>query len=244
MEDMSDLGLAVVFGAGVLSFLSPCVLPLVPGYLSYVAGSSLEELRDSRRARLAALLPAAFFVLGFSTIFVLLGASASWLGRLLLSWSAELSVAAGILIALFGLQLTGLTPIRALERELRLPANPSGGHPLGAYLMGAAFAFGWTPCIGPVLGAILTLTATGADMRQGILLLALYSTGLAVPFLLAALFVGELLGRLRALGRLGRRLQQAMGVLMVLTGIAIATGWLQTLSFQLLELFPGFQLVG
>lgn len=244
MEGVSELGLAVVFGAGVLSFLSPCVLPLVPGYLSYVAGTSLEELRDSRRARIAALLPAAVFVLGFSTVFVLLGASASWLGRLLLSWSAELSVAAGILIALFGLHLSGLTPIRALQRELRLPVEAGGGHPLGAYLMGAAFAFGWTPCIGPVLGAILTLTATGADMQQGILLLAVYSAGLAVPFLVAALFVGELLGHLRRLGRLGRRLQQAMGLLLVATGIAIATGWLQTFSYWLLETIPGFRLVG
>ncbi len=244
MGGISELGLATVFVAGILSFLSPCVLPLVPGYVSYVAGTELEELRERRSARLRALFFGLFFVLGFSTVFVAFGASASWLGRTLLQWKEELTVAAGVLIALFGLHLLGLSPLGALGREFRLHLELPGGRPLGAYVMGTAFAFGWTPCIGPVLGAILTMTASTASLPQGVALLAVYSAGLGVPFLLAAWFVDALLRRMRRLTATGRRLQQVMGAAMVLVGIAMVTGLLQSFSFWLLETVPWFQLVG
>ncbi len=244
MGGISELGLATVFVAGILSFLSPCVLPLVPGYVSYVAGTELEELLERRTARLRALFYGLFFVLGFSTVFIIFGASASWLGQMLLRWKEELTIAAGVLIALFGLHLMGLTPWAAMRREFRFTVDVPGGRPMGAYAMGAAFAFGWTPCIGPVLGAILTMTASTASLDQGIALLAIYSAGLGVPFLLAAWFVDALVGRLRHLSATGRRLQQVMGGLMVLVGIAMVTGLLQSFSFWLLETVPVFSLVG
>ena len=188
MLESGSIGLATAFAAGVISFLSPCVLPLVPGYLSYVAGSSLESLRDQHGVRLRALGYAVCFVLGFSVVFVALGASATALGGLLLSWRYELGILAGIVVLLFGLHLAGLLPIHLLEREARFHADIRGGRVIGAFLLGFAFAFGWTPCIGPVLGVILTMSASSADLATGTGLLAVYSLGLGLPFLLAALF--------------------------------------------------------
>src|SRR5918992_5310995 len=195
MLDLSLIGVVTAFAAGVISFLSPCVLPLVPGYVSFVAGSSLEELRDGAAPRLRALLLAATFVLGFSVVFVAFGASATALGTLLLSYKVELGVIAGVVVILFGLHLLGLTPLRLMNQEARFHVESSGGRAAGAFLLGIAFAFGWTPCIGPVLGAILTLGASTADVAKGATLLAVYSLGLGLPFLLAALFTGALLTR-------------------------------------------------
>ena len=236
--DLSMVGLLTAFAAGLISFLSPCVLPLVPGYLSYVGGVSLEELRDDARSRLRATGYAVWFVLGFGTVFVLLGASASWLGDLLLGWRYELGIAAGIVVILFGLHMMGLSPLNLLQREARFHVDLPGGRTVGAYLMGIAFAFGWTPCIGPVLGAILTLSASSADLGRGVALLATYSLGLGVPFLLAAMFTGRLLGLLRTLGRVGRRLQQISGALLIIMGLLMMTGQIERLSFWLLEHFP------
>ena len=174
MVDVSIIGLVTAFAAGVISFLSPCVLPLVPGYVSFVAGSSLEDLRDGDASRLQALSLSATFVLGFTAVFVALGASATVLGHLLLSWRYELGLVAGVVVILFGLHLLGLTPLGLMDREARFHVEVGGGRVVSAFVLGVAFAFGWTPCIGPVLGAILTLGASTADVSKGTLLLAVY----------------------------------------------------------------------
>jgi cytochrome c-type biogenesis protein len=244
MVELSLIGFATAFAAGVVSFLSPCVLPLVPGYVSFVAGSSLEELRDGTAPRLPALLLATTFVLGFSMVFVAFGASATALGSLLLSYKMELGVIAGVVVILFGLHLLGLTPLRLMNQEARFHVETSGGRAAGAFLLGIAFAFGWTPCIGPVLGAILTLSASTADVAQGTTLLAVYSLGLGLPFLLAALFTGALLARLRVLGRAGRNLQRAAGGLLVAMGLLMVTGQLELIAYWLLETFPAFATIG
>ena len=244
MTELSLIGFLTAFAAGVVSFLSPCVLPLVPGYVSFVAGSELEDLRDGTAPRLQSLTLAATFVLGFTAVFVALGASATALGNLLLSYRYELGVVAGVVIALFGLHILGLTPIRLLERDTRFHLDVDGGRTLTAFLLGLAFAFGWTPCIGPVLGAILTLSASTADVGKGSLLLAVYSLGLGLPFLLAAVFTGTLLARLKALGRAGRNLQRAAGALLVAMGVLMVTGQLEVVAYWLLETFPALASIG
>jgi cytochrome c-type biogenesis protein len=242
--ESATIGFVTAFVAGVISFLSPCVLPLVPGYLSYVAGTSLEELRDRATSRQRALGFAACFVAGFSLVFIALGASATVLGGLLLQYKTEFGYVAGALILLFGLHLAGVLPLHWLEREARLQVDLPGGRYVGALLMGLAFAFGWTPCIGPVLGVILTMSASSADLATGTALLAVYSLGLGVPFLLAALFTDLLLERLKLLGRTGRRLQQAAGVALALVGILILTGRLEAMAYWLLESFPVLARIG
>jgi cytochrome c-type biogenesis protein len=244
MVDISLIGFATAFAAGIISFLSPCVLPLVPGYVSYVAGSSLEDLRDGAAPRLQAVSLAATFVLGFSVVFVALGMSASALGTLLLTYRHELGIAAGLIVILFGLHMLGLTPFRLMDREARFHLDVAGGRALGAFLLGIAFAFGWTPCIGPVLGAILTLGASTADVTKGAILLGVYSAGLGLPFLLAALFTGSLLRRLRTLGRAGRNLQRGAGVLLLVMGLLMVTGQLEVIAYWLLETFPGLAAIG
>lgn len=244
MVDLSPLGLGTAFAAGVLSFLSPCVLPLVPGYLSYVTGTALDELRDDPRSRRRGFGLAALFVLGFSLVFIAFGASATALGALLLTWKTELGWAAGALIILFGLHMLGVLPIAWLEREARLQVDPERGRALGSVALGAAFAFGWTPCIGPVLGAILTLGASTANVGEGTALLAVYSAGLGVPFLLAALFTDRLLAAIRRLGRFGRSLQRGAGALLVAMGLLMVTGQLERLGFWLIETFPILARIG
>jgi cytochrome c-type biogenesis protein len=244
MMEVSLIGLVTAFAAGVISFLSPCVLPLVPGYVSFVAGRSLEDLRDGEASRLQALSLSATFVLGFTVVFVALGASATALGHLLLSWRYELGMVAGVVVILFGLHMLGLTPFSLMDREARFHVEMGGGRVLSAFVLGIAFAFGWTPCIGPVLGAILTLGASTADVSKGALLLAVYSLGLGLPFLIAALFTGALLGRLRALGRAGRNLQRGAGGLLVVMGLLMVTGRLEQIAYWMLETFPALGAIG
>ncbi len=242
---LSPLVLATSFLAGMISFLSPCVLPLVPGYVSYVAGQSLVEGRAiGARERLAALALSALFVLGFSTVFVILGASATMLGRWLLSYRYEANLAGGIVIAVFGLVMIGLVRWSWFERDFRFHPLLRRGRPIAAYVLGLAFAFGWTPCIGPVLGTILTASAVGATAQKGVALLAVYSLGLGLPFMVAALFTHALAIRLKALGRLGRSLQAGAGVVMVGMGVAMVTGKLTDFSYWLLETFPAFSKIG
>jgi cytochrome c-type biogenesis protein len=244
MAELSLIGFLTAFAAGVVSFLSPCVLPLVPGYVSFVAGSSLEDLRDGAAPRVQSLMLAGTFVLGFTAVFVALGASATALGNLLLSYKLQLGVIAGVVVILFGLHLLGLTPLRLMNQEARFHIETSGGRAVGAFLLGLAFAFGWTPCIGPVLGAILTLSASTADVAKGSLLLTVYSLGLGLPFLLAALFTGTLLVRLKALGRAGRSLQRVAGGLLVAMGVLMVTGQLEVMAYWLLETFPALANIG
>ena len=228
-------------GAGALSFLSPCVLPLVPAYLCYMAGVSVEDFRDGQSeagsaSRRRLLTAAMLFVLGFSTVFIALGAGASSIGQFLRAWQTEIAFVAGLLIIAMGLNFLGVIRIGLFSREARFQSNATG--PFAAYLMGLAFAFGWTPCIGPVLGPILTLAGARDTAGQGALLLAFYSFGLGLPFLLAAFFSGafmRFLGRFRA--QMGR-VEKAIGVLLVLAGVFFLTGGVQSMSYWLLEAFP------
>jgi cytochrome c-type biogenesis protein len=235
--NVSAMALLTSLGAGIVSFLSPCVLPLVPGYVSYVAGDTLTASAEPRR-RIAALRLSLCFVLGFSTVFVTLGASATSLGQWLQSFRYEASLIGGGIVVLFGLFMLGLVDLSWLQRDFRFHVNLKGGRPLAAYVIGLAFAFGWTPCIGPVLGAILTTSAVSTTVSQGMLLLSLYSLGLGLPFIAAALFTDGLMMRLRAFGRFGRSLQFAAGVIVTGVGIAMLTGELTSFSYWLLDSVP------
>src|SRR5713226_7902121 len=216
---------SAVFIAGIISFLSPCVLPLVPGYVSYIAGQSMAESTTSWAliVRAQAVGLSACFVLGFATIFVILGASATTLGQALISYRHELNLIGGVIVIGFGLFATGLLRPSWLQRDFRFDIVLPGGRPVAAYLLGMAFAFGWTPCIGPMLGAILTLSAASATVAKGVTLLAVYSFGLGIPFLLVAVFAGGI---------------------MVVMGAAMITGQLSTFSFWLLETFPQLSTIG
>jgi cytochrome c-type biogenesis protein len=237
MSALSGIGLLTSFGAGIVSFLSPCVLPLVPGYLSYVAGDAL-TVPEEPPGRLAALGLSLCFVLGFSTVFVLLGASATSIGQLLLSYRYEANLVGGAVVVVFGLFMMGLAQIPWLQREFRLHANLRGGRPFAAYVIGIAFAFGWTPCIGPVLGTILTTSAVSATVSQGIVLLSFYSLGLGLPFLVAAIFTDDLMQRIGMFRRLGRSLQLGAGAIVTGMGVAMVTGQVTSLSYWLLDTFP------
>ncbi|GLP86650.1 cytochrome c biogenesis CcdA family protein [Tritonibacter mobilis] len=244
MFEISGVGIVAAFLGGAISFLSPCVLPLAPGYASYIAGQPAAKSGAARsiaeRARSVVL--SLWFVLGFSTVFVALGAGASLLGGMLLRWKYELGLAGGFLIVLFGLVMMGAIKIPAMMRDTRPDVKVDGGSAVGAYLLGLAFAFGWTPCIGPVLGSILAVSATsGAD---GMALLAIYSAGLGLPFLIIALFTNEIAGRLKRIGAAGRWLYRISGGLMVLMGIGVMTGQISRLAFWLLETFPALGTIG
>lgn len=245
MLEISGVGLIAAFLAGVISFVSPCVLPLVPGYVSYVAGHSGGTPNGHTGARRRqALAMSLFFVLGFSTVFMILGASATAIGQVLLSYRYELNFVGGAIVILFGLFMLGMAQIASMQRELRFHLLIPGGHPASAYVLGLAFGFGWTPCIGPILGAILTASAATGTVSQGVALLAVYSAGLAVPFLLAAVFTERLTRRIKSIGRVGRRLHQLAGIVMIGMGIAMITGQLSTLSYWLLEHVPILTSIG
>ena len=243
MSGLSNIGLVTSFAAGVVSFLSPCVLPLVPGYVSYVASDAL-AVEDEPVRPAAALRLGLCFVLGFSTVFVTLGASATTLGELFLAYRYEANLAGGAILLLFGLFMMGLARLSWLQREFRLHAPVEGGRPIAAYVIGVAFAFGWTPCIGPILGAILTTSAVSATVPQGIALLSSYSIGLGLPFLAAALFTDGLMARLKGLGHVGRWLQLGAGAIVAGMGLAMLTGELNTISYWLLDAFPGLARLG
>ena len=247
MFEISNIGVLTAFAAGVISFLSPCVLPLVPGYISYVAGRSVAEGGGNGGA-LALRIPAVglscCFVLGFTTVFVLLGASATALGQLLLSYRYELNLVGGAVVIVFGLFVLGAFRPFWLQRDFRVNIALPGGRPVAAYVLGLAFAFGWTPCIGPILGAILTVSAGTATVGQGVALLAIYSLGLGVPFLVAALFTHGLAARFSGMRRTGRILQIVAGAVMILMGVAMITGRLSEFAYWLLETFPGLANIG
>ena len=232
--------------AGVVSFLSPCVLPLVPPYLVFLAGTSLERLADAEpepRVRRDTVLAAALFVLGFSTVFIALGASASVIGSLVRAYSGPLSTIAGVVIIVMGLHFLGITPIALLHRQKRLElAKPVGLW--GAYMIGLAFAFGWTPCIGPILAAILAVAASEQTVTKGAGLLAVYSLGLGIPFMIAAFAIEPFAAFLARFKNYLHRVEQAMGALLVLTGIAFLTGSINQMSVWILEAFPGLGKIG
>jgi cytochrome c-type biogenesis protein len=238
--------LLTAFFGGLLSFLSPCVLPLVPPYLCFITGATLDDLTGdapsmSRNRTVSAALA---FVLGFATVFVLLGATASAAGQFIRAHLPLLAQLAGIFIILMGLHFLGLFRFAFLNREKRYQqvARPAGL--IGAYAVGLAFAFGWTPCIGPVLATILAVAAAEDSVRQGAFLLAVYSLGLGVPFLLAAVGVGAFLAFFKRFARHLGTVERAMGVLLVLAGLAFLTGLHQSFAYWLLETFPVFSRIG
>src|SRR5580693_5494835 len=243
---MTNVSILAALLAGMLSFLSPCVLPLVPPYLIYLTGISLERFADAQtkpRAGRQTIAAALLFVLGFSTVFVALGAGASVIGAVLRAYSGELAIVAGIAIVIMGLHFLGITPIAWLMREKRLEvAKPVGLW--GAYLMGLAFAFGWTPCIGPILAAILSVAAAEATVTKGAGLLAVYSAGLGIPFLIAAFMVEQFSSLFSRMKRHLATVERAMGVLMVITGIGFLTGSVSAISIWLLDTFPALQNFG
>nr|WP_304363600.1 cytochrome c biogenesis protein CcdA [Jiella sp. LLJ827] len=234
--------------AGALSFLSPCVLPLVPPYLCYMAGVSADDLRNGpavASAGYARLLGSSvIFVLGFSTVFVALGAGASTIGQLLRQNLDWLGIVAGIAIIVMGLNFLGLFRLSFLAREARLQAPDRPKSLIGAYLMGLAFAFGWTPCIGPVLGAILGLAGARGTVGEGAVMLGFYSAGLGIPFILAAAFSGAFFRWMSSFRRHLDAVEKAMGGLLVVTGVLFLTGGMQSMSFWLLETFPALQTIG
>ena len=242
----ADVTIFYALIAGLVSFLSPCVLPLVPPYLVFLAGTSLERLAEAepeRRVRRAAVLAAVLFVAGFSTVFVALGASASAVGALIRFYSNELAIVAGIAIIVMGLHFLGITPIRFLYRQARLDVQKPVGL-WGAYVMGLAFALGWTPCIGPILAAILAVAASKATVAKGAGLLAVYSLGLGVPLIIAALAVEPFAAFLARFRAHLIHMERVMGGLLVLTGIAFLAGVFTQLNSWLIETFPVLQSIG
>lgn len=243
---IQDVSIPAALAAGIISFLSPCVLPLVPPYLIYLTGATIEHVandEESRASKRAVMLSALVFVLGFSTVFVALGASASLIGGLIRAWSTQLSIVAGIAIILMGLHFLGLTRIGFLMREGRLPIPKPVGL-WGAYVMGLAFAFGWTPCIGPILAAILSVAASETTVMKGAGLLAVYSAGLGIPFLIAAFMVEQFSSVLARMKKHLATVERVMGVLMILVGIGFLTGAVTDVSIWLLETFPALQNFG
>jgi len=235
----------VALTAGVLSFLSPCVLPIVPPYLAYMGGISMNDINtDGTAARRKAMLPALFFVLGLSTVFIFLGFTASIFGQFFLQNQVLLGQIAGGVIVIFGLHFLGVFRIPLLDRDARLDAGDRGGSALGAYVLGLAFAFGWTPCIGPQLGAILSIAATEASVERGTALLGVYAIGLGIPFLLAAAFIDKAMGVMTRLKRHMKLIERAMGVLLIAVGVALMTGAFSAFAFWLLDTFPALGALG
>lgn len=243
--EISNIGIMSAVAAGAVSFLSPCVLPLVPGYVSFIAGNAGGSASGSGRSgRLSAGLLSLCFILGFATVFVALGASATALSRLLRAYSFEAGIVGGLVIIVFGIFTTGLVRLPWLERDVRYHGSVPRSGPLGAYLLGLAFAFGWTPCIGPILGAILTVSALSATAANGIALLSLYSLGLGIPFFLAAFFTQTLIDGLPRMRVAGRVLRFLAGGVMIVMGLAMMTGQMTWFAFWLLEKFPIFGSIG
>ena len=236
--------MTVALLAGLISFLSPCVLPIVPPYLAYMSGMTISDMQGTGSARARVTLAALFFVLGLSTIFVLLGFTASWLGMFFLQNQLLLAQISGVVVIVFGLHFLGVFRIPFLDREARMDAGEAGGSAFGAYVLGLAFAFGWTPCIGPQLGAILSLAASEASVARGTLLLAVYAAGLGIPFLLSALFLTRAMGLMNRIKRHMGLIEKIMGLMLIAVGLALVTGAFSAFSFWLLETFPALATLG
>jgi cytochrome c-type biogenesis protein len=242
---MFGFSLPLIFGAGVLSFLSPCVLPLVPPYLTYMSGASFEQLRGEDRAiHFRVVLTSLFFILGFSAVFVTLGATATAFGQSFRQALPILTPLAGILIIAMGLHFLGVFRIALLDRQVRLNGPRVASGPAGGFLLGLAFAVGWTPCIGPILAAILSVAANEKSAVQGATLLGVYSLGLGVPFLLAGLAVGPFLSFFARFKRNLGFVKKIVGLLLVVTGILFLTGNFTRLSYWFLETFPALGQLG
>jgi len=232
--------LTIALGAGLISFLSPCVLPLIPGYISYISGSSLNELIEKKNID---LLPIILFTIGFSIVFIIFGAASTFLGKVLLQNSYELRIIAGLIIVIFSLHIIGIINLKFLNYEKRIQTNIKKNF-FSPILIGMAFAFGWTPCIGPILGSILVLAATEENLGQGILLLSFYSIGLAIPFILSGYLIQKFLIFSKNFKRNISRVSKVGGAILLITGILIITNQLQALGYYLLNIFPFLQNFG
>ena len=230
----------IAFGAGLISFLSPCVLPLIPGYISYITGSSLSELISKKNIN---LFPIILFTVGFSIVFIIFGAASAFLGQVLLKNSYELRIVAGLVVIILSLQIIGLIDIKFLNYEKRIQTNISAGI-LSPILIGMAFAFGWTPCIGPILGSILVLASTEESLTKGILLLFFYSIGLALPFILSGYLIQRFLIFSKNFKKNINKVSKIGGIILLITGILIITNQLQALGYYLLNIFPFLQNFG
>jgi cytochrome c-type biogenesis protein len=232
--------LIIAFGAGLISFLSPCVLPLIPGYISYISGSSLNELIEKKKIN---LIPIILFTLGFSLVFIIFGAASTFLGQVLLQNSYELRIAAGLLIVILSLHIIGIINIKFLNYEKRIQTNTNSNF-YSPILIGMAFAFGWTPCIGPILGSILVLAATEESINKGIMLLISYSLGLALPFILSGYLIQKFLIFSKNFKKNINLVSKIGGFILLITGILILTNQLQALGYYLLNIFPFLQNFG
>jgi cytochrome c-type biogenesis protein len=232
--------LLIAFGAGLISFLSPCVLPLIPGYVSFISGQSLQDILKVKKIK---ILPIILFCLGFSTVFIILGASASYLGQTLLQNSETLRVVAGIVIIVFSLQLIGVINISYLNFEKRIEAKKSQNF-LFPYVIGLAFGFGWTPCIGPILGSILALASIEETLSKAIVLLVFYSLGLAIPFTLSGYLIQRFLAFSKNFKKNINLISKIGGITLLITGILILTNQLQAIGFYIIKIFPFMQNFG
>ena len=232
--------LLVAFGAGLISFLSPCVLPLIPGYISYISGSSINELIDKKNIN---LIPMVLFTIGFSIVFIIFGAASTFLGQVLLQNSYELRIIAGLIIIILSLHIIGVLNINFLnfEKRIQTKINTNFYSPI---LIGMAFAFGWTPCIGPILGSILVLAATEASINKGVMLLSFYSLGLAIPFILSGYLIQKFLIFSKNFRKNINLVSKIGGIILLITGVLIITNQLQALGYYLLNIFPFLQNFG
>jgi cytochrome c-type biogenesis protein len=234
----------IALSAGLLSFLSPCVLPIVPPYLAYMGGVSMDEIDGDKTARRRVLLCAVFFVLGLSTVFLMLGFAFSALGRTFLQFQDWFLMIAGIVVMIFGAHFVGVFRIGFLDQEARMEVGDKGGSAIGAYILGLAFAFGWTPCLGPILGTILGLAASEADVARGTTLLAAYAIGLGIPFLLVAAFFPRLKGVMNWMKRHMEKIERTSGLLLWTVGLMMITGQFAAMSYWMLEFFPALATLG
>jgi len=234
--------LSIAFLAGVISFLSPCVLPLIPGYISYISGSSLNKLIEKEKNLV--VIKTIFFTFGFSLVFIILGSTASYVGKFFLHNSDILKIVAGIIIIFFSLQLIGIVNFKFMDKDVRFFTNKYSNNLAFPLLVGAAFGFGWTPCIGPILGSILTLAAMEENINKSILLLSSYSLGLAIPFIISGILIDKFLLFSKSFKKYISSITKGGGVILLLTGIAILTDQLQVLGFFILEYFPTLGNIG
>jgi len=246
--DGFEVSYAGALGAGILSFLSPCVLPLVPPYLCYLGGTTIDQFTDEEGASSAltrrVFTAAIFFVLGFSTVFIALGATASALGQLVADYLDYLAKAAGVVIIILGVHFIGIVKIPLLYRDTRFQADSKPASLIGAYIIGLAFAFGWTPCVGPVLAAILFVAGSEDSITYGVSLLGVYSAGLGVPFLVAALAVKPFMNFMKRFRQHMQTTERVIGVLLVITGVMFLTGTFSEVAYWMLEAFPSLGTVG
>ena len=237
-----NINLSVAFLAGLISFLSPCVLPLIPGYISYISGTSFDKLIEKKKNLI--VVKTIFFTLGFSFVFIALGSTASFIGNFFLTNSNILRIIAGIIIIFFSLQLIGIINLKFMNKDIRIFTDQYSNNLAFPLLVGAAFGFGWTPCIGPILGSILSLAAIEENISKGILLLSFYSLGLAIPFIISGVLINKFLFFSKSIRKYISTITKVGGAILLLTGIAILSGKLQVLGFFILEYFPSLGDIG